>query len=91
MEGSSLRSGGSNNNGVSKSIVVLKSFHDVRDGRSLLSNGDVNAVKSLRCLSSGIVEGSLLVNDGIDGDSGLSSLSISNDKLSLTSSNRDLI
>ena len=33
----------------------------------------------------------LLVDDGIDGDGGFTSLSIANDKLTLTSANRHLI
>jgi hypothetical protein len=55
-----------------------------------LADGDVDAVKSLGLLSIWVIEGSLLVNDGIDSDSSLTGLSITNDKLSLASSNGDL-
>jgi hypothetical protein len=71
--------------------VVLQGLHNVCDSRSLLTNGDVNAVESLGLVSSCIVEGCLLVNDGIDGNSGLAGLSITNDQFSLTSSNWNLL
>jgi hypothetical protein len=55
-----------------------------------LADGDVDAVKLLGVLSVGVDEGGLLVDDGIDGDSGLAGLSVTNDKLSLASANGDL-
>ena len=55
-----------------------------------MADGDVDAVKLLRVLSVGVDEGGLLVDDGIDGDSGLAGLSVTNDKLSLASANGDL-
>lgn len=70
--------------------MILQGLHNVRDGRSLLTDGNVNAVESLGVIRGGIVEGSLLVDDGINGNSGLSSLSITNDQFSLSSSNGDL-
>jgi hypothetical protein len=56
-----------------------------------LSNSNIDAVKSLSVIRGGIIESSLLVNDSINGNSGLTSLSITNDKLSLASSNRTYI
>lgn len=90
LEGSGLGGGGSNNDGVSEGIVVLEGLHDVGDGRSLLTDSNVDAVESLGVIRAGIVESSFLVDDGIDGDGSLSSLSVTNDQLSLTSSNRNL-
>ena len=55
-----------------------------------MTDSNVNTVKSLGVVSDWVVEVNSLVNNGIDGDSGLTGLSISNDKLSLTSSNGDL-
>ena len=55
-----------------------------------MANSDVDAVKLLGVVSVGVVEGGLLVDDGIDGDSGLAGLSVTNDKLSLASANGDL-
>jgi hypothetical protein len=70
--------------------VISKDLNNVRDGGSLLADSDVDAVKLLGILSVGVVEGGLLVDDGIDGDGSLSSLSVTNDKLSLTTTDGDL-
>jgi hypothetical protein len=70
--------------------VILEDLHNVGDSGSLLANGDVDAVKLLGVLGIGVVEGGLLVDDGIDGDGSLSSLSVTNDKLSLATTNGDL-
>ena len=71
--------------------MILKHLHDVGNGRSLLTDGDVDAVKSGAVPSVGVVEGSLLVDDGINSDSGLAGLSVTNDKFSLTSADGDLL
>ena len=71
--------------------MIFKDLHDVGDGGSLLADSDVDAVKLLGVLSVGVVEGGLLVDDGIDGDGSLSSLSVTNDELSLASANGDLL
>jgi len=55
-----------------------------------LSNSNVDAVELSGLISGRVVEGSLLVDNGINGDSGFSGLSVSNDELSLASSNWDL-
>ena len=71
--------------------MIFKDLHDVGDGGSLLADSDVDAVKLLGVLGVGVVEGGLLVDDGIDGDGSLSSLSVTNDQLSLASTNGDLL
>jgi hypothetical protein len=70
--------------------VISKDLNNVRDGGSLLADSDVDAIKLLGILSVGVVEGGLLVDDGIDGDGSLSSLSVTNDKLSLATTDGDL-
>lgn len=70
--------------------MIFKDLHDVGDGGSLLADSDVDAVKLLGVLSVGVVEGGLLVDDGIDGDGSLSSLSVTNDELSLATTDGDL-
>jgi hypothetical protein len=70
--------------------VISEDLNDVRDGGSLLANGNVDAVKLLGVLSVGVVEGGLLVDDSIDGDGSLSSLSVTDNELSLATTNRDL-
>ena len=71
--------------------MIFKDLHVVGDGGSLLADSNVDAVKLLGVLSVGVVEGGLLVDDGIDGDGSLSSLSVTNDQLSLASTNGDLL
>ena len=71
--------------------MIFKDLHNVGDSGSLLADSDVDAVKLLGVLGVGVVEGGLLVDDGIDGDGSLSSLSVTNDQLSLASTNGDLL
>jgi len=89
LKGSGLRGSGSDDNGVLEGVVVRQNLDDVGNGGPLLSDGDVDAVESLGNISSRLEEG-LLVQDGVDGDRSFSSLSISDDQLSLTSSNGNL-
>ena len=70
--------------------MIFKDLHNVRDSGSLLTDSDVDAVKLLGVLSIGVIEGGLLVNDGINGDGSLSSLSVTNNELSLATTNGDL-
>ena len=84
-----LGGSGSNNNGVLEGIVSLEDSDDVGDSGSLLSNSNINAIKSSEWIDGEIVEGLLLVDDGVNSDGSLSSLSVTNDKLSLSSSNWD--
>jgi len=67
---------------------LLEETHDVGDGGSLLSDGDVDAVKGLGVVTG--LEDLLLVDDGIDGDGRLAGLPVTNDQLTLTSANRHL-
>ena len=82
LKGSSIRSGGSNDTSVMEGLAFLEESHNVGDSGSLLTNSDVNAVKLLKFIASIVV--TLLVKDGIDGNSGLTSLTITNDQFTLT-------
>jgi hypothetical protein len=82
LEGSGIGGGGSNHNSVLKGITLSKEAHDVGDGGSLLTNGNVDAVEGLDEVAS--FEGSLLVEDGIDSDGSFSGLTITNNQLTLT-------
>ena len=53
-----------------------------------MANGDVDAEKRLGQVTD--LVGSLLVKNGVDGDGGLTSLSVTNDKLTLSSTNGNL-
>ena len=85
LKRSGIRGGGGNDTGVFHGAKVLEGLDNVGNGGSLLSNGNVDAIKSLGEIALG--ESHLLVNDGINSNGSLSSLSITNNQLSLSSSN----
>merc|ERR1712087_943158 len=85
LQGSSIGGSGRHNDGILQSISIMEPLDNLGHGGSLLSHSDVDAVQHL-LLVSGLVE-SLLVDDGVDGDSSLASLTISNDQLTLTTAN----
>ena len=66
--------------------MIAEDVHDVGDGGSLLADSEAHAEESL-----GVVEGGLQVDDGIDGNGSLSSLSVTNDQLSLASTIKVII
>lgn len=88
LKRSGLRCGGGNNDRVFHGIVFFQGLDELSNGRSLLSDSDVNTVKLLRLVSGAVVDG-LLVQDGVESDSGLSGLSVSNDELSLSTPDRN--
>ena len=89
LERSGVGGGGSDDDGVLHAVSLLEQTGDVGDGGSLLTDGDVDAVEGLGVVTS--LEDGLLVDDGVDSDGSLTSLSITNDKLTLASANRHLI
>lgn len=66
-----------------------KESHNVRNSGSLLTNSDVNAIERFAVIAS-LVD-FLLVDDGINSNSGLSGLSVSNDQFTLSSANWNLL
>lgn len=82
LQGSGLRGSGGNNDGVLHGVVLLEGLDELSDGGSLLADGDVDAVKLLG-LVVGVVP-SLLVKDGVESDGSLTSLTVTNDQLTLT-------
>lgn len=88
LEGSGVGGSGSDDDGVLEAVSLLEESHDVGHGRSLLADGDVDAVEGLGVVAS--FEDGLLVEDGVDGDGGLAGLSVSNNKLTLASANGHL-
>jgi len=87
LERSSLGGGGSNDDGVLHGIVLLKGLDELSDSGTLLANGDVDTVELLLLVLTIIPP--LLVKNGVNGDSGLTSLTITNDKLTLATTNRN--
>ena len=89
LEGSGIRSSGSDDDGVLHAVSLVKESNDVGNSGSLLSDSDVDTVKGLGVVTD--LKDGFLVDDGIDSDSGFADLSITNDKLTLASSNGHLI
>lgn len=77
-----LRGSSGDDDGVLHGIVLLQGLDELSDGGSLLADGDVDAVKLLG-LVVGVVP-SLLVKDGVESDGSLTSLTVTNDQLTLT-------
>mmetsp|Transcript_1011 Transcript_1011/g.2676 ORF Transcript_1011/g.2676 Transcript_1011/m.2676 type:complete len:604 (+) Transcript_1011:439-2250(+) len=73
--------GRGDDDGVVHRALVLEQLIELRHRRSLLSDGDVDAVE-LFALVGSLVD-PLLVDDGVDGDRGLANLAISDDELAL--------
>ena len=88
LERGGVGGSGSDDDGVLHAVSRLEQAHDVGNGGSLLSNGDVDAVEGLGVVTS--LEDGLLVDDGVDGDGGLASLSVTDDQLTLSSANGHL-
>jgi hypothetical protein len=88
LEGSGIGGSGGNNDGILECVLLSEGLHDVSNGGSLLSNSDIDAVKLLVLVTG--VESSFLVKDSINSNGGLAGLSISNDKLTLSSTNGHL-
>ena len=87
LKWSGLGSGGGNDDGVLHGVVLLKGLDELGDGGTLLSDSDVHTVELLALVVS--VVPTLLVKHGIEGNSGLSGLAITNDQLALTTSDRN--
>mgnify|MGYP007061352762 CR=1 FL=1 len=87
LKRSGFGGGSGNDDGVFKSAHFAEGLDDVGDSGSLLSDSDVDAEKLF--LNVAGIEVLLLVDDGINSNSGLASLSVTNDKLSLSSSDWD--
>ena len=85
LERGGLGGSGGDDNRVLEGVILLKGLDELSDGRSLLADGDVDTVELL--LLVGTVVPLLLVQDGVDGNGGLSGLSVTDDKLSLSSAN----
>jgi hypothetical protein len=81
LERSGLGGGGGNNDGILHGVIFLEGLDELGNSGSLLSDGDVDAVKLLGLVVS--VVPTLLVQNSVKGDSSLTSLTIANDQLTL--------
>ena len=84
LEGGRVGSCSSYDNGVGHSTLLTQGLHERSYGRALLADGYVDAIYGIACF---VVI--LLVDDGIDGDGRLTCLAVTNDKLTLATSDRN--
>ena len=84
MKLTGFRGSGGDDDGVLQRIIFLKSLDKLSNGRSLLSNGNVDAVELLGLIVTLVP--SVLVDHGVKCDGGLASLTIANDQLTLSTS-----
>merc|ERR1719209_1516370 len=85
LQGSSIRGSGRDDNGVLHGVSVSESLHNLCDSGPLLADSNIDTVELLLGVV-GVIE-TLLVDDGIDGNSGFASLSVANDQLTLATAN----
>lgn len=84
---SSLGGGGGDDDGVLHGVVLLEGLDELGDSGALLADGDVDAVKLLGLVVAAVPP--LLVEHGIESDGSLAGLTITNDQLTLTTTNGD--
>jgi hypothetical protein len=82
-----FRGGGGNNDRVLHGVVLLEGLDELGNGGTLLADGDVDTVELLGVVTGSVVP-TLLVKHGVKGDGSLTSLTITNDQLTLTTSDR---
>lgn len=85
LQRSCFGSSGGNNDGVLHGVVLLESLDELSDGRTLLADSNVDTVKLLGLVVA--VVPPLLVEDGVERNSGLAGLTITNDQLTLATAN----
>ena len=74
LKGSGFGGGGSDDDGVLHGVVLLEGLDELGNGGPLLANGDVDTVEPPGLVPA--VVPSLLVNNGVDRDSGPAGLTI---------------
>jgi hypothetical protein len=86
LQRSSLRSSRSNNGDILHGISLLKGLDELGNGGTLLTNGNVDAVELLALVVA--IVPALLVQDGVKSDGSLTGLTITDDKLTLATTDR---
>ena len=85
LKGSRLRGSSRDDDRVLHGVVLLKGLDELSNGGALLADGDVDTVELLLLLVALVPP--LLVENGVDGDSSLASLTVTDDKLTLATTN----
>src|SRR5690606_37087987 len=67
--------------------IFFELADDLRDGRALLADRDIDAIELLALVVAGV--GGLLVDEGVDRDGGLAGLAIADDQFALAAADGD--
>ena len=66
---------------------IFERLDDLRDGRALLADGDIDAIELL-LLVAALVDRAL-IDDRVDGDGGLAGLAVADDQFALAAADRE--
>src|SRR5690606_5448054 len=81
LQRSGLRCGRGDDDRIFHRAIFFELADDLRDGRTLLADGDVDAIELLRLVIAGVRL--LLIDEGVDRDGGLAGLTVADDQLAL--------
>ena len=82
-----LRRAGRDDDRVIHRAIVGQRLDQLRDGRTLLADGDIDAEQLLLVVGTGVE--TLLVDDGVDQNGGLAGLAVADHQLALAAAHRD--
>ena len=82
-----VRSGGGDDDRIFERAVLLENLGELRDGRTLLPDRDVDAIELLQFVRALIER--LLIENGVEGDRGLARLPVADDQFALAAADRD--
>src|SRR5690606_34205684 len=87
LEGCGFRRGRGDHDRIFHRTILFELADDLRDGRALLADGDVDAVELLALIVA--LVGFLLVDEGVDRNGGLAGLAVADDQLTLAATDGD--
>src|SRR6202171_4585011 len=79
--------GGRDDDRVFQRALLLQHLDELRDGRALLADRDIDAIQLDLLVAGGVDR--LLVQDGVERDCGLAGLAVADDQLALAAADRD--
>src|SRR3546814_18110929 len=82
-----LRRGRGDDDRIFHRAIFFELTHDLRDGRALLADGDVDAIELLALI--GALVGFALVDEGVDRDRGLAGLAVADNQFALAAADGD--
>ena len=78
---------GGDDDRIGQRAVVLEHLDELRDGRALLADGDIDAIEAGLVVAPRVDR--FLIEDGVEDDGGLAGLAVADDQLALAAADRD--